>query len=261
MIQLFASIGPFADPGRASTFRRDIWPSLRAATTSFQRSPFYSRWDPRVLQLFLHYGLSPVPTVLYPLPAPSSTTKPAAYTDQAVTLTTPKHQEVFTFSRPHYTAAINPITHPDIDPTDTNTPSYRPEPVQVFTNLPFLRPSVLYIFGENSVLSTPDLQEAKMSRTGTGVGGSGGRDAGRVESRVLHGVGHLVPMEAVDRTADVIGEWTGSEMQRWRVVQDEWRHDWEGRSVDERRRIRPEWEQAIRESIASDTTTQRGSKL
>ena len=58
--------GNFA-PARLSAKRRDRWPSREAAAASFKRSKFYQTWDPRVLDLWIKYGLRNLPTLVYPI--------------------------------------------------------------------------------------------------------------------------------------------------------------------------------------------------
>jgi hypothetical protein len=146
-----------------------------------------------------------------------------------VTLTTSKHQEVWTFLRPNYqgqdeqgNTVVNTTTHADANYEDTY-PFYRPEAIATFQKLPFVRPSVLYIFGETSSMSLPEFREDKLRNTGIGVGGSGGVTEGRVKEVMLAGVGHLIPMEAADESAEVAAEWVGREMGRWREEAAEWR--------------------------------------
>ena len=56
---------PIPNPGKdfvpASTYRRDLWPSRKFAAESFAKSKFYHAWDPRVLDLWVKYGLRDVP--------------------------------------------------------------------------------------------------------------------------------------------------------------------------------------------------------
>ncbi|MCJ1476314.1 hypothetical protein MMC13_004980 [Lambiella insularis] len=73
------------------------------------------------------------------------------------------------------------------------------EPALTLSNLPILRPSVLYVFGQLIPMSTTLLQNEKMATTGTGVGGSGGELEGRVTKVVLSNAGHLLTMEAGDK--------------------------------------------------------------
>ena len=77
-----------------SSFRPDLWPSRAAAEASFRKGRFFKSFDERVLNNILKYGLREVPTAVYPL---STTTEQGA-----VTLTTTKHQEVWTYLRPNF---------------------------------------------------------------------------------------------------------------------------------------------------------------
>lgn len=250
-------------PAKASTVRRDIWPSRKAAEASFKRSKFYQTWDPRVLDLWIKYGLRDLPTLLHPtataasgtLPAPnadpsSATVPPEKGTETQVTLTTTKHQEVFTFMRPNFPSATspdpetnpNPVTNPDVDlEAGPNTPFYRPEPIATFRQLPHLRPSVLYIFGDQSALSAPLLKADKMAQTGTGAGGSGGVKKGRVREVTFEGVGHLIPMEVVEKTADAAQEWLTLELSDWKSRDAEQRLQWAHIPREERGRMSEEF--------------------
>ncbi|EGC41274.1 toxin biosynthesis protein [Histoplasma capsulatum var. duboisii H88] len=234
----------------ASSYRRDIWPSRAAAAEAVKKSPFYQHWDPRVLDLWIKYGLRELPTALYPSPQSSSSslspTSPATHSENPVTLTTTRHQEVFTFSRPNFdppnTRPINRLTHPDLAPGITYAfPFYRPEAALTFARLPHLRPSVLYVFADKSDMCLPHHCQAKLDNAGIGVGGSGGVADGRVKSVLLKDVGHLIPMEAVGETADHAAEWIGKEMQRWRREEGEFRREWEKKSKIEKATIDEEW--------------------
>ncbi|KAI5290198.1 hypothetical protein KEM52_000540, partial [Ascosphaera acerosa] len=175
-------------------------------------------WDPRVLERWIQYGLRELPTALHPLPPQAP---PAAATDAPaatpVTLTTTKHQEVFTFSRPAYSPAqVSRLTHPDFVPGVTGGhPFYRAEPNRVFAQLPFLRPSVLYLFAGDSDLSAPEERADKLRLTGTGPGGSGGAAEGRVAHYLFEGVGHMVPMERAAEVAQRAAGWLDGELARF----------------------------------------------
>lgn len=109
---------------RASTFRADLWKSKEDAERSFRKSKFYQTWDERVFQRWMEFGMRKVPTALYP------------GTGNEVTLSTTKHQEVFSFFRPNFQGMndkgeeiVNRETHPDLDlTTGVHYPFYRPEP-------------------------------------------------------------------------------------------------------------------------------------
>ncbi|KAF2813251.1 uncharacterized protein BDZ99DRAFT_252107 [Mytilinidion resinicola] len=235
-------------PAQASARRRDFWPSRAAAEKSFKKSKFYQAWDPRVLDRFIKHGLRELPTQLYPtststptIPYPATSTTEPTLTPtppqpRPVTLTTTKHQEVFTFLRPNLSPSPpDRRTHPDLDArANPETPFYRPEPIQTFYQLPHLRPSVLYVFGELSDLSTPEFRADKLSMTGVGVGGSGGVKEGRVKEVLFEKTGHLIPMEKVGETAESMAQWVGAEMDRWRAAEKLTEQDWEGKKGVER---------------------------
>ena len=236
---------------QASTFRRDHWPSRAEAISSVKKSKFYQSWDPRVLDLWIKYGLRSLPTAIYPKVHDGSDR--SDNDDGPVTLTTTKHQEVFTFVRPNFDGVdvngaliINRRTHPDLGLEGADTyPFYRPEPPAVFNDLPRLRPGALYIFGGQSELSTPDLRKQKMERTGTGVGGSGGAEAGRVREVVFEDMGHLIPMQAVARCAAAAGEWLTNDLKRWRGEEAEFKREWELKEKRARYTISEEWKNNI----------------
>lgn len=181
-----------------------------------------------------------MPTLLQPGGAPQ------------VTLTTPVPQEVFTFLRPNYEGnghegkPINRKTHPDLNPTVPSTyPFYRAEGPQTFFRLEELRPSVLYIFGGKSDVGTPEACKAKMEHTGVGIGGSGGAAAGRVRSVLFEDIGHLIAMEAVERTAEHASEWIGNEMKEWREDEAEFSRTWQAKPLVEKQSLDEQWKKMI----------------
>ncbi|OGE48198.1 hypothetical protein PENARI_c031G02967 [Penicillium arizonense] len=225
-----------------STHRRDIWPSRQAALESFQRSPFYKTWNPRVLSRWVEHGLRDLPTAIHPLPPTADKANPP------VTLRTTLHQEVFTFSRPNYTHIpgspdpVNRVTHPDLDADHPDTyPFYRPEPARIFAQLPHLRPSVLYIFAGKSDMCLPSMRADKLANTGTGLGGSGGVAAGRVRDVFLEEFGHLLAQEAVDECADAAVAWLAPELGRWRDEEEGFRAVWGKKSRLEKVTVDKEW--------------------
>lgn len=227
------------NPARASTFRRDIWPSRSIARSLFLKSPYYTGWDKRVFELWMKHGIRDTPTALYP-----------DERNGTVTLATTRNQEVWTFLRERFLPGdghdpAQREAYPDMDP---NIPSimafYRPEPPRTLERLPELRPSVLYIFGGDSYLSTPSMIKEKMERTGVGQGGSGGVKAGRVKEVTLKGRGHLIAMEAVEDCADPIAEWLGKELGRWRKDQEAYK-EWTKIPLRERQVVSEEWKKRI----------------
>ncbi|KAI1935645.1 hypothetical protein LOZ66_005185 [Ophidiomyces ophidiicola] len=226
----------------ASTYRRDVWPSRTDAADLLGKSKFYQTWDPRVFTRWIQYGLRDLPTAIHSL-------DPSLETERPVTLTTTHHQEVFTFSRPNYApngAPTTRLTHPDQEPNvSSDHRFYRPEPPRIFSLLPYLRPSTLYIFGELSDMSLPEFCQEKLEITGMGAGGSGGVKEGRVDAHVLKQVGHMVPMEAVGLSAELCASWIGKELERWRLEEEAFRMEWDKKSKVEKMTIDDEWKKNI----------------
>ncbi|KAH6647609.1 Alpha/beta hydrolase family-domain-containing protein [Truncatella angustata] len=222
----FKSVGPGISPAKGSAYRRDTWSTAEEAAEGFRRSPFYKSWDPRVLEAWIAHGIRPAPTALFPDAAPGT-----------VTLRTTKHQELFTFFRPlyHYTNEdgtldlsrvrdFDPAAHEDFNGRAA-FPFYRSEGPGILAKLPEVRPSVLFVAGETSDLSTPEKRKIRLETTGTGAGGSGGAKAGRVAEVLMKNRGHLFPMEVPGECAEHAAAWIGKEMGRYRQEQiryEEW---------------------------------------
>ncbi|KAJ6787907.1 hypothetical protein PWT90_01890 [Aphanocladium album] len=220
----------YLTPPVMSSKRRDVWPSRAEAAAAFKKSKFYQSWDPRVFDRWVTYGLTER--------TPGS---PEA------TLTTTKHQEVFTFSRPSHhaltkdgKAVANMDLVPDMDLTHgPMTPIYRPEPGSVFDQLPFVRPWVLWVFGGNSYMSMEFQRDQKVSATGIGIGGNGGVAAGRVKSVVGEDWGHLIPLEAPGFVAAAAAESVADAVKRWQVEEREY-EEWTKKPIAEKSQIRKE---------------------
>ncbi|KAI1402673.1 putative toxin biosynthesis protein [Hypoxylon fuscum] len=236
--------GPGKSAARASAFRRETWPTKEAAVASFAKSPFYRTWDPRVLAAWNEHAVRATPTALFPASNPS---------DDKATLRTTKHQEVFTFFRPLWpyvdissgTPTVNKDKAPDFDSemNEPLTPSaifpfYRSEGGEVLKHLPEVRPSVLWVFGGDSDLGTPEGRKLKTETCGSGPGGSGGLKAGRVAEIVMEGKGHLFPMEIPGECARHAAAWIGKEMRRWREQEREY-EEWTKLSAREKTTLSP----------------------
>ncbi|RYC91743.1 hypothetical protein BFJ63_vAg5475 [Fusarium oxysporum f. sp. narcissi] len=224
-----------------STKRRDVWPSRGDATTRFKKSKFFQSWDPRVLDLWIEHGLRDIPTELH-------SKEEGSTSDQRVTLTTSKHQELFSFVRPSYLARDwESFNDQDTEQNKDcpNYPFHRPEPPKIFRHLPELRPSTLFVFGKQSEFSSPERRQEKMLTTGTGVGGSGGAAAGRVQGETLD-CGHLIPMEKVSECADVISSFVGKEMRQWRDQQESFKKYRENMSRRQQITIDGKWEEKVK---------------
>ena len=224
-----------------STFRRDVWPSRDEARRAFLKSPFYQTWDKRAFERWIDVGLRTGPTVLHP-----------DMEGAEVTLTTPSAQEVFQYLRPNYNGfgfksggKVDRRSHADIDPSNENSwPFYRGEPTRMFARLEELRPRVLYVIGGESVVNSQELDKIRMNRTGTGIGGSGGAVEGAVKSVTLDGVGHLVAMEDVGRTAAEAAVWLNNEMDRWHE-EEEALKIWFAKDLKQKQEIDADWRNAV----------------
>lgn len=86
--------------------------------------------------------------------------------------------------------------------------------------LPFLRPSVLYLFAGRSLLSSPRLQKLKMETTGIGIGGSGGVKAGQVSNAIFPEAGHSLPFERAADCAESASAWLGSQLRQFKADEE-----------------------------------------
>lgn len=219
---------------RASTSRRDLWPSRADAERAVRRNKFYAAWDPRAVDRMLRFGYRDCPTALYPDARAGE-----------VTLTTSKHQECFTYYRPTRLGPRDPATGrralareliPDAtDDVDDfpNFPLYQPPTPATAARLGELRPAVVWIAGEDSQVCPPETLREWMETTGTARGGSGGAPAGRVKEFVVPGTGHLVAMEKPGAVAGRAAGFIREEVDRWRREEEAYRREWvEG--VDDR---------------------------
>ncbi|XHG01913.1 hypothetical protein AWENTII_005282 [Aspergillus wentii] len=232
----------FIEMIRLSTYRRDRWPSREVAADSFKRNAMYQTWDPRVLEKWVHYGLRDLPTAIHPLSKEQMDQSPGK--GPPVTLATTLHQEAFCFVRPTYDGSSR--LYPDIDPTGlSDIPFYRPEPSQIFEQLPHLRPSVLYIFGGKSPMGISALRADKVRTTGTGVGGSGGVDSGRVRQVLLERLGHFIPQEDPNECAESAAEWLGPEIRRWHDEHETFRSARRHKSKIEKVIIDRQWKEKL----------------
>lgn len=223
---------------KASADRRDIWPSKDAAVNGLRAKGLYKRWDPRVFERFQQYGLRELPTFLY-----------TESTGNEVTLTTPRYQEVFAYLRlSTATTGHQPDRQAALDfdiSADQLLPFYCPAPVMTFHQLPHLRPSVLYIIGNDVHRAAADMAKDREKHTGTGVGGSGGIAYGRVKSITLDG-SHLLPLENVRKTAEEASCWISKEMQRWKRLTHERERKWTPLTSRERQTFSTEFREALR---------------
>ncbi|THW30946.1 putative toxin biosynthesis protein [Aureobasidium pullulans] len=208
---------------RMPSFRRDLWPSRQAAEAAFRKNVLLKPFDPRVVDKILQHSIRPTPTLLYP--EKEGETKKG---EQSYTLTTPKHQEALSIARPNYEHVdwINKPdlrarhTHPDIWPCAPYMPPfYKSEGRTAWMFLPYLRPSVLWLYGTKSYTMDPIERSEKMKRTGTEWNGSGGAAMGRVKEEFIEDTGHFLCFEKIKETAEKVSEWLDSEVKIWKDLE------------------------------------------
>ena len=111
------------------------------------------------------------------------------------------------------------LVAPDLDAENMTHLFHRPEMVLTFLNLPSVRPNVLWIFGASSPINTLASQDEKVIRTGTGVGGNGGADAGKVEKEVVQKGGHMLPFENSQECASLLAPWLEKQIEDFQTVE------------------------------------------
>ncbi|EPS40734.1 hypothetical protein H072_5404 [Dactylellina haptotyla CBS 200.50] len=191
-----------ANPVTASAKRRDIWPSHEAAVKFFKSRPFYQVWDPEVLDIHMKYALRKVPTLIYP------DVSKVEGGENAVTLTTTKHQEVFTFWR--------------------TSVQDRPDPKQMFRLYGELTTPVCYIQGETSVINFDNSNEIKMQVTPKPC-----------EMHIIPDCGHLVPQEKPRESAELAADYLYRRIKIWGKQTEEHIENWPAT-----RTIRPQFFEA-----------------
>lgn len=208
----------------ASSFRKDFWATRDAAEASIRKSKFFGTWNKRALEKYIEHGLRSTPTALYPDHKHSGGT----------TLTTTKHQEAWSFLRPNFApndgSRDEHIRAPDSSPEHRTHLFHRAEMASANRNLPFVRPHVLWIFGEKSAVSAPEFREDKLKRTGTGVGGSGGQAMGQVEAVTISDGQHMLPFERTQELAQILADWIEKQLESYRKEEDWHRKNKSGKS-------------------------------
>ncbi|KAA8650455.1 hypothetical protein EYZ11_000856 [Aspergillus tanneri] len=106
----------------------------------------------------------------------------------------PRHQEAWNYSTPKLGPEdLDRLLLADWDVQREQPYLFsRTECWAAIRNLPFLRPSVFWVFGGRSFFSPGEAQDTKIRESGVGVGGNGGVDKGMVEKAVLSEGGHNV---------------------------------------------------------------------
>ena len=200
-------------PGSAlmSSLRRDIWTSRQRAESSLGRA--FASWDQLALRELFEYGLRETSTALY------NSTRSKDLVPGSVTLTTSKHQEAWAYAQISFESQDAGLDRLSLSDWDSKKGllylGFRSESKIAMQYLSQLRSSVLYIFGASSSLSSPDLQNRKVERIGTGLGGSGGKAEGKVQATVIDKSGHMLPVEQPAILAEAAIGWISKWYGNW----------------------------------------------
>ncbi|KAL8823415.1 MAG: hypothetical protein Q9191_005876 [Dirinaria sp. TL-2023a] len=230
------------NPALPSTLRREIWDNRAKAETALRKA--FKTWDQRALEKYLQYGLRNTPTALFD-PNLDKSLSP-----ESVTLATSKHQEAWAYAQVNFNpqdARLDRLLLPDWD-SKVELPhlTSRPECFAAIRNLPYVRPSVLYIFGGKSPLSPRHLQDRKVNATGIGTGGSGGVAEGMVEKRVFPTSGHLLVFEDPGASAEATADWIQRWYARWGADEQRIRSYKDPKSEEGMLRMSHAWVEAIK---------------
>ncbi|KAL4794544.1 Alpha/beta hydrolase family-domain-containing protein [Aspergillus venezuelensis] len=194
---------------KRSSAMQHTWSSRKEAEGYLRKQ--YKLWDSRVFDKWLQYGIRD---------ASSQETSSRPSSTTAVELTTPVVHEVSPYLRANFNNAqpgSGDISRPDvIGSPHASFPFYRYEPILLWKMIKHIRPSVLYLYGERSPVSTPRLRKERMGRTGRGISGSGGAPVGKVKEIVIKKTTHHLPFENVEDVSNEIAEWLGAEIKRWK---------------------------------------------
>ena len=254
--------------------KKDHWPSRAAAAEWARNSPLLKTFDPRVLDCFIKHGFRDLPTLLYPDLGVSSTGNSAQTTSTAtpVTLAITRHHDASSFARPTYLTKTKdfPDTadtenkHTDTKKLDrAQQPFYRPEAISTFAQLPFLKPTCFYMYGDKSPFSSasPTARADKLETTGTGKEGSGGHAQGAVGDVLLKGTGHFAPFERPAEVAAAIVPWLQSQLRAWKAEEDaEEDARWKSKGVRERSMLSEEYLLRAKKYVDSKRKTERGGE-
>ncbi|KAJ5603010.1 hypothetical protein N7537_005966 [Penicillium hordei] len=134
-------------------------------------------------------------------------------------------------------------------------PFYRIESRIAFIMLKHLRPSVFYLFGGESQVTTPEDQAQILERTGAGFGGSGGVKYPQAKTAVILDCGHMVPFENVDESAFLVGRWVGQSVQRWQKDELQVHQKWTNQPKREVLTAPAKWRPMLEEIFKSQGRT------
>ncbi|OQE39947.1 hypothetical protein PENCOP_c006G08443 [Penicillium coprophilum] len=239
--------------------RQDSWPSKSTAIKS--AASMCQGWDSRVVERWNEHEYRSLPATIDPHTAVETES-----TDGPVTSTSSKYQEAMLLVRPNFknhtsraladstkTPTYDPLAYPDIiNPPDPSIPFYRSEGPIAMKMLKHIRPSVFYLYSEESPMATTEARTQILERTGAGIGGSGGVKHSQVKMAVLPDCGHMVPFEKTTETAALIGSWISQSVQRWQRDELRVRQKWSNQSATEALAAPAKWKPILEQVLRSE---------
>jgi hypothetical protein len=95
--------------------------------------------------------------------------------------------------------------------------------------------------GESKTSSVGEGWREKVGRTGVGVGGGGGVAVGQVDQKIVGDTGHMLVFEKVGESADVLSEYVGRQVGRWKERNEAFQKEWVQKSQREKSMIDQRW--------------------
>ena len=248
------------------TYKNDRWLSRKAAIAEARRFPPFRSWDHRVFSSWTQNGYRDLPALV--------SSEEAAASEQGVTLATSRDHELTAFARPALSDAaekdnaFRPVSSRQRNLWDPEGPMpnvdfYRPEAILTYRQLPYLRPSCLYIYGERTPFRSNKgkARQEKQQITGTLHAGSGGGGSGAVATVEIEHSGHFAPLEKPLAVAQEIADWVSMRHPKWCRMKEGELVSWSDLPLEEKARVHPEWENWIKKRFPSVLDKTSGSKL
>ena len=197
--------------------RKTEWSSRQAAEKAFSNA--FSSWDPRVLKRFYQFGL-------YPYPDPKTKDK-----EIPTRVVTGRAQELSGVVRPAfiYDGNLDPEGMPWVE-----------EALVVNDLIEFIPCSTIYACGSLSLSANSEILKDWVARTGSGKHMGRPFRKRRVETKVLDGVGHFVPMEKPTACAETVAGWIDEEMVEWEKGEEKLNR-WRDLTVEKREEAMTTW--------------------
>lgn len=237
------TIPPGPNAAFFTSVRRDLWDSYASAKDDFAKNKFYKSWDSRALEKYLQYGLRKCPTQLHP-----------NANEGAVTLTTPKAQEAWSYVRSTFAPHPPHSTVDDKERYLTNDYTaeqarylfHRAEAGIAFQLLAYLQPAVKWVFGDKSYVNSPSHREEIRAGTAQALRGGAGADIS-----IIRGGGHLLPFEMIDEAADEISSFIKDQLEQYLKENAFWSSYESGKSERSMLQLSDQWTKSVR--LPSDT--------